>query len=618
MQGNVQSGQFSMRRFTHALLLGNIAVLAILVTTVFFALSASRAAYTSRARQTAENLARTLSLSVGAEIKQIDNSLLSIVQQLKRAEKQSAPDDMREVSSIIDEQRVLIPQVDAIRLTDAEGTVLNGGIPPAVTVGDRDYFRASRNSPQQLVISEPLQTRIIKQWGLILARAYVDASGRFRGIVFSNLSSAHFVDEFDDVSIGEHGAVTLRSGTLKLIARYSPGVTDPYTGIGASNVSTEMRDALKANAERGSFVSRTASDGFDRINAYRRIQGSSLLLLVGIATDDFYTPWKEEVAEVIGLSALLEFVVIWLSLQIYKQNSRQVQSHHKIVRLAAEREALLDNELVGMVKLSNRTEVWHNKAFAALLGYSPGELAGQPSRVLYPDDTSYEQVGRAYDELIDYGHFRTQIQVIRKDASLLWVDLSGAKLPDGESLWMMVDISGVKESETQARHLARHDALTGLSNRTDFIDHLKLRLREAERTGCQVVVCYIDLDGFKAINDKHGHEAGDRLLKEVAQRITAAVRSGDLVARLGGDEFVAVLCDVLDDTEVTVALQRLVDRLAAPTAVRDDIEVAVSASIGAALYPKHGVEADQLLAFADEAMYCAKRAGKNRFAVHSQ
>jgi diguanylate cyclase (GGDEF)-like protein/PAS domain S-box-containing protein len=617
MQGNVQPGQFSMRRFAHALLLGNIAVLAILFTTVFFALAASRVAYTSRARQQAENLARTLSLSVGAEIKQIDNALLSVVQQLNRAEKQSAP-DMREVSGIIDEQRGLIPQVDTIRLTDAMGTVLNGGVTPAVTVEDRDYFRAARNSPQLLVISEPLQTRIIKQWGLILARARVDASGRFRGVVFSNLSAAHFIDEFDDVSIGAHGAVTLRSGTLKLIARYSAGVTDPYAGIGTVNVSKELRSALAANADQGSFVSRTASDGFERINAYRRIQGSSLLLLVGIATDDFYTPWKEEVAEVAGLSALLEFVVIWLSLLVYRQSSRQVQSHRRVVRLAAEREALLDNELVGMVKLSDRTEVWHNKAFAALLGYGPGELAGRSSRLLYPDDASYEQVARAYAELTENSHFRTQIQVIRKDAALLWVDLSCAKLPDDESLWMMVDISRAKESETEARHLARHDALTGLANRSEFIDILKERLREAERIGRQVAVCYIDLDGFKAVNDEHGHQAGDRLLKEAAQRMTAAVRSGDVVARLGGDEFVAVLCDVLNDAEVPVALKRLVDGLAAPMAVRDGLEVAVSASIGVALYPKHGVQADQLLAFADEAMYRAKRAGKNRFAMHSQ
>jgi diguanylate cyclase (GGDEF)-like protein/PAS domain S-box-containing protein len=617
MQGNVQSAQFSMRRFAQALLLGNLAVLAILFMTVFFALSASRVAYTSRARQQAENLARTLSLSVGAEIKQIDNSLLSIVQQLNRSEKQSAP-DMREVSGIIDEQRVLIPQVDAIQLTDADGTVLNGGVTPAVTIADRDYLRAVRNSPQQLVISEPLQTRINKQWGLILARAHVDASGRFRGVVFSNLSSAHFIDEFDDVAIGAHGAVTLRSGTLKLVARYSAGVTDPYAGIGTVNVSKELRSALAASADGGSFVSRTASDGFERINAYRRIQGSSLLLLVGIATDDFYTPWKEEVAEVTGLSALLEFVVIWLSLLIYKQNSRQVQSHHRIVRLAAEREALLDNELVGMVKLSDHAEVWHNKAFAALLGYGPGELAGQSPRLLYPDDASYEQVVRAYAELTENSHFRTQIQVLRKDGTLLWVDLSCAKLPDGESLWMMVDISRAKESETQARHLARHDALTGLANRSEFIDILKERLREAERIGRQVAVCYIDLDGFKAVNDKHGHQAGDRLLKEAAQRMTAAVRSGDVVARLGGDEFVAVLCDVLNDTEVPVALKRLIDGLAAPIAVRDGLEVAVSASIGVALYPRHAVQADQLLAFADDAMYRAKRAGKNRFAMHSQ
>jgi diguanylate cyclase (GGDEF)-like protein/PAS domain S-box-containing protein len=606
--------RFERRRFARMLLLGNAGIFAIILGTVVLALTESRASYTASARQTAEALTRTVSLNLASQIKQVDNAMLSAVYQLNRLENPTTSDS-REALRILGEQQALVPQAEAVRMTDSEGKVIDTEEANAIHVGDRDYFRAARSAPEQLIISEPLQGRILKHWGLKLARARTDARGHFLGIVSANLSAAHFVEQVKGVAIGRQGAVTLRSESLRLIARYSPGRSEPERGLGTVSMSNEAAAALLAAPEAGVFVSRTAADGVERMNAYQRIPGCRLLVVVGIATSEFYAPWKTQVMEMAGLAALLEAVVVWLSLRIYRQQIEQARSFREIVRLAAERGLLLDNELVGMLKLEGTVEAWHNKAFAALLGYPPGALAGVDSRTLYPDDAAYRRVMRGYRELSGTAHYRTQIQVRHKNGGLIWVDMSAAKLSELESLWMIVDISHIKATEAQAQHLARHDPLTGLANRTRLVESLEDRLRAARPGHRQIAVCYIDLDGFKGINDLHGHAAGDALLKEVALRMSCMVRATDLVARIGGDEFAAVLYDVADEGEVFNVLQRLLDRLGEPITVHGDAQVRIGASIGIALHPTHAGQAGELLALADEAMYRAKRSGKNRFVM---
>ncbi len=130
------------------------------------------------------------------------------------------------------EQKAQVPQVGTVRVTDATGLVLNSGQPTPVSVGDRDYFAQARAQPDKLIISDPLQGRIIKGWGIILARARLGADGSFQGVAYANLSTQHFVALFDDFNIGPQGAVSLRSPTLKLIARYAVGDKNPEAGLG--------------------------------------------------------------------------------------------------------------------------------------------------------------------------------------------------------------------------------------------------------------------------------------------------------------------------------------------------------------------------------------------------
>ncbi len=278
-----------------------------------------------------------------------------------------------------------------------------------------------------------------------------------------------------------------------------------------------------------------------------------------------------------------------------------------------EQAAMLDSDLIGIVKLKDRVAVWKNTALDLMFGYAPGELDGQPSRRLYLDEASYEALGReAYPVLRQGGHYRTQLRLRRKDGTAIWVDMSGVLLSaeTGESMWMMLDISAIKQHQEQAERAASHDALTGLPNRMLLLDRLQQAIALSQRHRTVLAVCFIDLDGFKAINDRHGHAAGDRLLQTVAARLAAGVRANDTVARLGGDEFVLLLTELHERAECELVLSRIREDVHAPVDLGAGRTGRVSASIGVAFCPHDGSDADRLLTIADEAMYRAKQAGR--------
>jgi diguanylate cyclase (GGDEF)-like protein len=174
------------------------------------------------------------------------------------------------------------------------------------------------------------------------------------------------------------------------------------------------------------------------------------------------------------------------------------------------------------------------------------------------------------------------------------------------------DVTERKQTEQRILHLASHDVLTGLPNRSLLMDRLVVALAGARRSHAMTGLLFVDLDHFKPVNDKLGHEAGDILLKQVADRLSACVREADTVARLGGDEFVIVLVNIRTSNDAQRVAEKLVESLRRPFQLHDS-EVTISASIGIALYPQHGLSTDQLLQQADDAMYVAKKKGKDRY-----
>ena len=187
-------------------------------------------------------------------------------------------------------------------------------------------------------------------------------------------------------------------------------------------------------------------------------------------------------------------------------------------------------------------------------------------------------------------------------------------LDAGDVLWegIQYDITATKEREAELDRIAHYDALTGVPNRVLLADRLRQAIAHAKRSQTALIVCYLDLDEFKPVNDTLGHEAGDKLLVEVARRLLVGVRGGDTVARIGGDEFVLLLSGMTRMDEYETALNRVVDVIHAPVVI-DGHAVSVSVSIGIALYPKDDADPDLLLRHADQAMYQAKQAGRDKF-----
>jgi diguanylate cyclase (GGDEF)-like protein/PAS domain S-box-containing protein len=208
-------------------------------------------------------------------------------------------------------------------------------------------------------------------------------------------------------------------------------------------------------------------------------------------------------------------------------------------------------------------------------------------------------------------------RILRPDGSPRWISARAFPIRDASGAITRVagiaeDITIAHEQQCRLEELAHLDALTHLPNRTLLGDRMQQAMARGRRTGQILAVCLLDLDGFKPVNDQLGHESGDELLVQLADRLQQTVRADDTVARLGGDEFVLLLGNLTSTVEVEDALTRVLKAVAAPFQIADH-GVRVSASIGVTLHPNDGGDADTLLRHADHAMYLAKEAGKNRF-----
>ncbi|MCF8208689.1 MAG: EAL domain-containing protein [Rhodoferax sp.] len=273
-----------------------------------------------------------------------------------------------------------------------------------------------------------------------------------------------------------------------------------------------------------------------------------------------------------------------------------------------------------MIVNTDGTIVDINAAFTRITGFSREEAMGQNPRILSSGRQGSAFYGAMWGALIEQGHWIGEIWNRRKNGEVYAELLTISAVCDSQGsarqyVALFSDITAIKEHQRQLEHIAHFDALTNLPNRLLLADRLQQAIAQAQRRGQHVAVAYLDLDGFKSINDRYGHSAGDQLLIHLATTMKDTLREGDTLARLGGDEFVAVLIDLDGIDSYIPMLTRLLGAASAPVQL-GDVVLQVSASIGVTVYPQeHEIEADQLLRQADQAMYQAKLAGKNNFHV---
>ncbi len=256
--------------------------------------------------------------------------------------------------------------------------------------------------------------------------------------------------------------------------------------------------------------------------------------------------------------------------------------------------------------------IYANPALARLHGCRPDELVGRHLSTFV--DASRAAGDRAAAEDVGDGVVRVEIESRLLDGSPLDVDVTISSLRNGTGdrigrIVCVHDVTARKELQRQLQRASLHDPLTDLPNRRLLADRLDQAFARAELTASTVAILFIDLDGFKQVNDAHGHDIGDQLLVQTADRLRACVRAGDTLARLGGDEFVVLLEDVVDPDQPTRTAQRAVHTMADPFDL-GGIRVSISASIGVALSTTGSQRS--LLHAADNAMYEAKATGRGR------
>ncbi|MGO1247269.1 MAG: EAL domain-containing protein [Oceanisphaera sp.] len=282
-------------------------------------------------------------------------------------------------------------------------------------------------------------------------------------------------------------------------------------------------------------------------------------------------------------------------------------------RLAA---SVFESSYNGIMIIDLDHKITHiNPAYTRITGYSLAESVGR-----LPDFLKHSHFDNAlYEELClhfkHYDHWQSELSGRRKNGESYALLLAISKVKDEYDqplnyVAVFSDITYLKNHEAELRHQACHDALTGVPNRLLFGELLEQAISSAERYQGQLAVCYLDLDGFKLVNDNLGHAAGDRLLIEVSRRLGGVTRNCDAMARLGGDEFALLFTELHSSLECDEILTRVQAIINQPFTLEGQT-VQISASIGVALYPQDASEAELLLRYADQAMYQAKRLGKH-------
>jgi diguanylate cyclase (GGDEF)-like protein/PAS domain S-box-containing protein len=262
-----------------------------------------------------------------------------------------------------------------------------------------------------------------------------------------------------------------------------------------------------------------------------------------------------------------------------------------------------------------------NPAFSDITGYSQAEVLGQTPALLRSDKhppAFYEMI---WTHVEQDGSWHGEVWSRRKGGEDYpsWASISLVRNPEGQVshyFSIFTDITERKHAEERIHYLAYYDSLTDLPNRSLFYKLVDQALIEAKRNRLHGAILFVDLNRFKPINDTLGHGVGDRLLKQIGERLRGAVRNEDVVARLGGDEFVVALFDIARREHAAIVAQKLLNALEPPCWV-DEHELQVGAAIGISIYPRDGFDTESLLRMADIAMYRAKQSGQDGYAFYS-
>ena len=509
-----------------------------------------------------------------------------------------------------------------VEITDGAGRIVASN--PATAVRNQagsawfEYHRATR-------ADLPFVSRAGGHAGaadphLHFSRRIEDAAGRFAGVAVMAIDPAYFTSSYERSRqgdrgllglVGEDGVVrALRIGEQVSWGQHFHGAGHPAHGAAASPVT----------------LGTSGIDGELRYTSSRPLGGFPLVAVAGLSAQEQMQPFEQQrrtwLAGASAGSTLLVAVVLLVSAWSWQLAKARRRERLAQETYAAASEASPDAFFVlhtvrgagGQVK--DFIIATTNSRAEQFTGLRKEQMAGQPmSRMLpatldvgiFADLAAVASTGAPHE-----AEWLARSQPMRER----WLQRQAVAV-EGGVVVIVRDITERKLAEQRIRHLAHHDDLTGLPNRSLLRERLAQAIHEAARDGRGVGLAFIDLDGFKLVNDTLGHNAGDELLKVVGARMRRCLGCGDTLARFGGDEFVILLPDLADEPATLMPLLETVRQAVTEPILVENQEVQVSASIGVAFYPRDGIDAGALMMHADVAMYRAKELGSNNVQLYA-
>jgi PAS domain S-box-containing protein len=376
--------------FRRPLVIGVLLINLVIIALVGISIRQSRLQYEERATITTQNLSQVIEEYVSGVIARIDVALLSVADE---SERQLAGGSLNRqaINTYLVRQRARIPELLGLRITNAKGEIVYGtDLTPGYrfSVADRNYFIHLRDDPKSgIVISEPIVGRVVGKWIITMARRLKYPDGSFAGVVYGTISLERFAETFSRVNVGKHGVITLFNNDRKVLSRYTP-YQESSSVIGKELTATELLKLFKNNQTEGMYRAVSTIDGIERIFVYRKISGYPLHINIGLAMDDYLAEWRNDVAKMLGLVALIFLVTLFFAWMLYRHITER--------KRAEEFRTLFDNAEIGMFRspIDGSEMLDMNQKLLDIIGMTREEAQGKPETMFWADPKEREEVVR--------------------------------------------------------------------------------------------------------------------------------------------------------------------------------------------------------------------------------
>jgi diguanylate cyclase (GGDEF)-like protein len=615
------------------------------------------------------NLSTTLAGHAEQTLRAADLVLDSVQELIEEAHVLDVSDLKRQLGSralheAMRERVARIPQVAVASIVSLDGGIINftrSYPPPPINMSDRDFYKAAiRATGPGSYLSLPVLNRGNGEWTFYLARPILGAGGKAIGIVIAGIDCGFFNDFYKAMKYGDDSAISLFRTDGVMLAREPMDASMLGRSYGGAPGFKRVL-AASADPHPGVIASQPVAGldtGREVLIAPHQVNGFPVLTTIMLPEDAVLAVWRHTARNVALLSLGLVLAMLCMTFVLARLFDRQDQTLEDLIAArqgaedaASSKTALLESLHASQEQLTDQSRILKvtleniDQGLIMVAADGTVQVCNRRAMELLDLPASLMETRPPFRAMVEYqrsigefattrmpnGHVPGSALIMTKSQTYertrpngTVLEVHSIPLTDGGMVRTFTDITGRRKSEQQVRFHAHHDGLTGLVNRMVFQETLATAIERADATGAgsrsgdsgehDLAIHYLDLDGFKQVNDTHGHAVGDRLLAEVAQRLRRAVSEADMVARMGGDEFAIIQSLECRREAVEQLAERIVAVVGEPYVI-GDLQCSIGLSIGISLFPDHGATAEDLLRHADIALYDAKVYGKGGFCI---